>query len=132
MGRTSDCDAARIEAATETDARERLVHGDAQKPGGEARVTAELAEMLVRAHVGVLHHVFGFVIVPGDGARRAVDASVVPAHERLEQAPFSRDDPRDDVLVGQSRRRGGGGRLVRLHGLGSLPRAPGEREAGSY
>ena len=63
-------------------------------------------QVLVRAHVGILHHVLGFAVVVEYGARRAIDAQIVAAHEDLEQALFSGANASDDLLVRQRYRQG--------------------------
>ncbi len=63
-------------------------------------------QVFVRAHVGILHHVLGFAVVVDDGARRAIDAQIVAAHEDLEQPLLAGANARDDLLVRQRYREG--------------------------
>ncbi len=84
---------------------ERLVQRDARQPRGELRPFLELVQVRERVDVGLLHHVFDFVLVLHDRPRRAVELLVVAAHEDLEQRAFARPHALHDVRVGQRRRR---------------------------
>ena len=83
------------------------MHRDAREPGRETRAAFELVQVLVRAHEGVLHHVFGFAVVAQDGPGRAVHARVVAPHQLLEQRQLSGADPShisSSVSVGEAMR----------------------------
>jgi hypothetical protein len=84
-----------------TNARERLVDGNADQPCREPRPPLEIAQMLVRTHVGILHHILGFAVVVEEGACRTIDTRIVAMHEEFEQLPFTRANARNDLLVGQ-------------------------------
>jgi hypothetical protein len=67
--------------------------------------------------VGLLHHVFGFLLVAHDGAGGPVHAFVVAAHQQLEHRRVALQDLTDDVCVAlrllQALR--GSGRVRRRH-----------------
>jgi hypothetical protein len=67
-----------------------FVHGDARQPRGELCSPGELVEMLVRAHVRVLHYVLSLAIVAQNSPSRAVETLVVPAHDNLKHRGVAR------------------------------------------
>jgi hypothetical protein len=77
--------------ALTADARQCFVDGDPRQPGREAGRAIELTQVCVGIHVGLLHHVFGFVLVPHDRPGRPVDALVVAAHQQFEQRGVARE-----------------------------------------
>ena len=89
--------------------RERFVHRDPREPGREPRPLLELIEVRERVDVRLLHHVFGFGLVADDGARDAVHALVVPAHQDFEQRSVAAAYAVDDLRVS------GRGRKVERH-----------------
>jgi hypothetical protein len=58
--------------------------------------------VLVSANVGVLHYVFRLGIVVQDGARDAVEALVVPAHDDLVERSLSPTNAARNLLVGKA------------------------------
>src|SRR5205814_1882261 len=88
-------------AGTQTQAGQGFVSGDAGEPGGKQGASGELVEVLVGAHVGVLHDVFRLGVVAEDGAGHAVKALVVAAHEDLIERGVSGLDAVDDLVVGE-------------------------------
>ena len=57
--------------------------------------------MGVRIHVGLLHHVFRFRVIPENGARRSIDALVMTAHQYFEQCRMSIEHAGDNLFVGE-------------------------------
>ena len=55
--------------------------------------------MLIGADVGVLHHVFRFVLVAQNRSHGAVQALVIAAHDQLVERSFAREHAGDDCFV---------------------------------
>lgn len=76
--------AERVLASLPSRAGERLVHDDSCQPGREAGAPLKLLELRPGAHVTLLHHVFGLVVIADDGPGDAIEPRVVAAHDELE------------------------------------------------
>src|SRR6266481_8164171 len=91
----------RLEPALPARTGQRLVHGNAGEPGSERRPPGELMQVREGTHVGLLHDVLGLAVVAQDGARRAVEALVVTAHDDLEERRLAAAHARHDLLIGE-------------------------------
>jgi hypothetical protein len=72
---------------------------DSGKPGGEGGSTFELPEVLIGAHIGVLHNVFGLVTITENRYHHAVKALVVPAHDDFLERGFAGQHTLHNSLV---------------------------------
>ena len=77
------------------------MHRDACQPGGKLCPSGKLGEMLVRAHVGVLHYVLSFAIIAQNGPCYAVEALVVTAHDDFKHGRLTREHADHDFFVTQ-------------------------------
>jgi hypothetical protein len=55
--------------------------------------------MTVRVDVGLLHHIFGFGLIPDNGAGRTVEPLVVPSHQDFEERRLTRKNTSHHLLV---------------------------------
>src|SRR3954462_13395840 len=70
---------------------ERLIHGDAGQPGGEAGLAAVLCKMRERGNVGLLHGIFGFRVVSQHTSGNPIETAVVSLHNRTKGIGISRE-----------------------------------------
>src|ERR1035437_313343 len=77
------------------------MHRDACQPGGKFCPPGKLVEMLVGAHVGVLHHVLSFAIVAQNRPSHAVEALVVTAHDNFKHPRLARQHSGHNFFVTQ-------------------------------
>jgi hypothetical protein len=81
------------------DTREGLIDSDARQPGRESCGAVELAQVREGVDIRLLHDILGFLLVPEDGPRRAVDALIVAAHQQLERTGVAVEHVLNDLLV---------------------------------
>jgi hypothetical protein len=55
--------------------------------------------MTVRVDVGLLHHIFGFGLIPDNGAGRTVEPLVVASHQDFEKRRLTRKNTSHHLLV---------------------------------
>jgi hypothetical protein len=76
------------------------MHRDARQPGGEGGAPSKLVKVLIGAHIGILHYIFGLSVIVQDSARHPVEPLVVAPHDDLVQGGVTSFHAIDDLLVG--------------------------------
>jgi predicted ATPase len=99
----------------------RFVDHDARQPCGQPGARFELVQVREGVQIRLLQDIFHLVIAFHDGARRAIELLIVPAHHDLEQRVFAAPDPPDQLIVSNRRAESRGrqaelGILRRVHG----------------
>ena len=57
--------------------------------------------MHIGVDVGLLHHIFNFIVFAENGANGPVETLIVTAHENLVERHVTREHARDDGFVGE-------------------------------
>src|SRR5271167_4542719 len=81
--------------------RKRFVHRNAGQPGGKLCPPGKLVQMLIRAHVGVLHYILSFAIVSQNSPSHAVDPLVMTAHDDFKHPGLACQHSGHNFLVTQ-------------------------------
>jgi hypothetical protein len=89
-------------AAAVAEPASAFVQRDLNEPSAEARSSTEGIQFGVSLDIGSLHRVFNLRLVSQQRAQRAIDPSVISAHEDLEERSVALKNPFDDLLIARN------------------------------